>query len=1040
MTDFAGLLGFDPLNNQVINYKYFVTDASSTIRLRIDDPDGLGGIDITFSSIAVVGPTKSFIFDNDHLSKTTITTGISSCTFICQLNIPLEKDGSDDGEYTISITPQDNAGNIGSVYTRKFIYDTTKPTITQDGANPTSGTTEEKLTFKVTATDTNGLSNSAAVQLVVSSGPTSTPFPFYNMTSQGNDIYSLDFTAPSKNPGTYKYYFTCTDKAGNVSVYPENADSDLNLCLSLDITDATAPSVEISKIETLVNFNYTGIDPVYDTSQELNSVPTVYSYDNNVLEATVESGTTEVIFQFKLSTASSSDFQDLPTMQTETLTVWRSTWNTTGLTLNTNYDIRAKAKDSAGNWNIPQDSVSDGWVEINLKPTLSPVVKIDTTTNTGRLDINKVVYGKELVVNALRCGIDDSSSGNIDFAEVKFKYKEISGSNWYEISTDTDASSSELKNIVFHLDEADIPNIQRINNGVNIGEITQIKIDFTGGTTYDRVLTKTGDLWQTTVPLPPGTHDYLFEITHQISSGTVNTDSVRDPHEYGTSAGNSRIVVNPFSCVFDISTRLTDGKTYQIRAAAKDSKGNEDSEPEYLTFTYDSSKPSAPSLIEPSENVRIQANNGAGANETYHLIAEISDSDTEVVIFEMSDKEKLYWENLSNDTVGSDGWSQTSNAESVSNDTVKYIRAFAVDKAGNISSASSETKVIFDATAPQIIEFSIEGATSTVTLDNDKQYVVKVKTTDSDVKRIIFSNTGVSGTWSPSATITEFTGSGTEEDPYVYFATFSPSDTDLTSGQITATIEDTSIDATDDTGNQSSKSIDVTVRDVTPSEAEITSIAGQTVSGQLIYVSASAASISASVAPVDGGVVKFQYAHKESSSTWVQFAEVTSANLVNANWDTVALGLSEGDYYLRAVCIDDDGLTDPEPETVLVRVNNIKPEILEFTVDDSTGDIVLDSGKQYLFKMITKSTDVENVVFAAPSGSWYPSATVTAYTIGGGSRVYQAYYTSDLTDTAEDKILQVTLTDIAGNQDTEQITGVKIKDVTPSEAEISAIK
>ena len=85
------------------------------------------GIDFDRASILLIAPDQSSIPGHQ-----TIDESQSSVTW--ELNQPLSRDGSVDGEYTIQLLPIDRAGNSADVE-HTFVYDTLIPSIVSVTAN-----------------------------------------------------------------------------------------------------------------------------------------------------------------------------------------------------------------------------------------------------------------------------------------------------------------------------------------------------------------------------------------------------------------------------------------------------------------------------------------------------------------------------------------------------------------------------------------------------------------------------------------------------------------------------------------------------------------------------------------------------------------------------------------------------------------------------------------------------------------------------------------------------------------------------------------
>ena len=180
------------------------------------------GIDFDRTTILLRAPDQSSI-----LRYQTVEEAQSSITG--ELNQPLSRDGSVDGEYTIQLSLVDKAGNSADVE-HTFIYDTLIPTVVSVMAAtdsptiiPSNGLTTIESSFDgltITLSDANGETTPVSgtdlvgtgVQLL---GPGKTPLSI-TTRDNGVDTIIVSFTSLYQ-PGTYTLEITPRDIAGNVS-------------------------------------------------------------------------------------------------------------------------------------------------------------------------------------------------------------------------------------------------------------------------------------------------------------------------------------------------------------------------------------------------------------------------------------------------------------------------------------------------------------------------------------------------------------------------------------------------------------------------------------------------------------------------------------------------------------------------------------------------------------------------------------------------------------------------------------------------------
>ncbi|MEW6556290.1 MAG: Ig-like domain-containing protein [Elusimicrobiota bacterium] len=995
---------FYPLKNQVVNYDDFVTNNTSKIKITIEDPlsgsvGATSGVDIDNSSITVTGPKGSFSFGNDNIPITDqVSSSNNQCktsSFTCQLPLPLSNIGADDGTYTITIKPKENTTGLdGDTVTRIFIYDATLPTITP-ATNPTTGNTSSYITLSLTAADTNGISSAAdAVQIVYRLG-TGGADTTANMVAGAGGSYS--FTAQLTTAGTYYYYFSATDTAKNIAYSPgddtQPAVAERNM---LYIADKTAPQAVISKLETLRGYLTTGLTPsnppVYTitTSPSIIQTPTVYAAGAStytLIQATVPVETTTLSFQYRQSPSGS--WIDLTTEKTAS-TTYQTWWQTTGLTVGSYYDIRAIATDAASNTDTPTSNSSFGFITVYI--ATPPAPKSDIITD-NRIDDSARLFGDKVLISAT----PSASTRNIEYAAVKFQYKRSDTSAWTDIATDTTTDTTPT-NVTITLNENDIPYIMD-SKGVDITKsITAVKFDCTTDNTYDRSMTKSGNLWSVTIPFAPGTYQYNFDLTFADSTGLAN---LQDPHEYDDAGGNSQIIVGTFSTMFNISA-LTSNVSYDFRAVATDSRNNTDASPSYITMIYDNSAPAQPTVTEPVAPAnRLKADGAttiavkAAASDTYGL---------DVVIFQYSDDSGTTWKQIGSDADLSDGCTVQWQLPNLASDTTYYIRVFAWDTAGNISSASSNYPVILDVTDPTITNFSVVSPSTSTTLTSGTRYTLIAETLDSDIAYITYTHTLSSGTWIPSAIITSKTGSGTISDPYKYTVYFEPTNTETeTEETLTATI-------TDFCGRTGTKTLTVNSLDITPSVATLSQVnidddgdgsfnkdavdsvdndadglidedpTNPVTAGSNIYIGRNGAFLQATVSNLDGGTVKFQYS-TSATGPWTTIEEVAAATITTTTnqFIPLAFGLAEGTYYLRALVTDNDGNVDSNPTVISAIYDGTEPTINTFTAPTTT----IDCSRPFTLYAKTNNTDVSRIVFqyydpSPPTPGWVVIDTTTA--------------------------------------------------------------
>ena len=237
------------------------------------------GIDFDSTSILLIAPDQSVIPGHQ-----TVDEAQSSITW--ELDQPLSRDGSVDGEYTIQLLPVDRAGNRADAE-HTFVYDTLIPSIVSVTANtdpptiiPSNGLTAIQSSFNglnIRLSDVNGETTPVSgidlantdIQLF---GPRNTQLGI-NTRDNGIDTIIVSF-ASLFQPGTYTLEITPRDIAGNVSSHAIEYEFGLELGHST-VSDVTidgriAPIEFVNRLDeivaTLEDASATGLNLTSDGS------------------------------------------------------------------------------------------------------------------------------------------------------------------------------------------------------------------------------------------------------------------------------------------------------------------------------------------------------------------------------------------------------------------------------------------------------------------------------------------------------------------------------------------------------------------------------------------------------------------------------------------------------------------------------------------------------------------------------------------------------------------------------------------------------
>ena len=251
------------------------------------------GIDFDRTTIFLKTPDQSLIPGHQ-----TVEEAQSSITW--ELNQPLSRDGSADGEYSIQLSLFDKVGNSADVeYT--FVYDTFIPTIVSVMANtnpstviPSNGLTAIESSFDgmtIKFSDANGETTPVSgidlvgtnVQLV---GPGNVPLGI-NTHDDGVATITVSFVS-LRQPGTYTVQIVPRDMAGNVSSHAIEYE------FSLELRHSTVPVVTISGQMAPVEF-VNKLDEIIATLEDVSGTGLNLAPDGSTIAVTGPDGQVEGI-------------------------------------------------------------------------------------------------------------------------------------------------------------------------------------------------------------------------------------------------------------------------------------------------------------------------------------------------------------------------------------------------------------------------------------------------------------------------------------------------------------------------------------------------------------------------------------------------------------------------------------------------------------------------------------------------------------------------------------------------------------------------
>lgn len=293
------------------------------------------GIDFDHASILLIAPDQSVISGHQ-----TADEAQSSITW--ELNQPLSRDGSVDGEYTIQLLSVDRAGNSADVE-HTFVYDTLIPSIVSVTANtdpptaiPLNGSIAidssfERLTIQLSdaneaTTQVSGVDLVGTdVQLI---GPGDTSLGI-NTRDDGVGTIIVSFASLYQS-GTYTLEITPRDMAGNVSVHAIEYE------FGLELGHSTVSAVTIDGRMAPVEF-VNRLDEIVATLEDVSATGLNLASDGSTIAVTGPDG----------------EVEGVQTSRGENQLVWRPLQLTTDGTADGVYTVTVTPVNSGGRLGIP---------------------------------------------------------------------------------------------------------------------------------------------------------------------------------------------------------------------------------------------------------------------------------------------------------------------------------------------------------------------------------------------------------------------------------------------------------------------------------------------------------------------------------------------------------------------------------------------------------------------------------------------------------------------------------------------------------------
>ncbi|WP_145953570.1 Ig-like domain-containing protein [Alloalcanivorax xenomutans] len=649
-------------------------DSTPELTGTVDDPD---------ASIVVSVDGNDYVATNNGNGTWTLADG----------DLP----ALTDGDYTVTVTGSDGAGNEGTA-TGTVTIDTVAPEVTvepSDGALLT-GTAEAGSTVEV---DTNGDGT-----------------PDYMVEADADGNWSVTPDAPLAD-GT-EVSVTATDEAGNTSdPVTTTVDENLN-----DTTPPAAPT-----IAEVVDDVAPGTDPVLTGGSTNDTTPT--------LSGTAEAGSTVAIFQ---------DGTEIGTTTADGSGNWSFTPSTE--LAEGDYSFTATATDAAGNTSDPSTAFE---VTVDTTAPAAPTVEpTDGTILTGTAEAGSTVQVDTNGDGTPDYTVEADADGNwsvtpdaplADGTEVSVTATDEAGNTSDPVTTTVDENLNDTT-------PPAAPTIAEAVDDVAPGTDPVL----TGGSTNDTTPTLTGTAeagstvaifqdgteigtatadgsgnWSFTPSTELAEGDYSFTATATDAAGntsdpstafevTVDTTAPEAPTVEptdgtvlaGTAEAGSTVEVDTngdgtpdYTVEADADGNwsvtpdapLADGT--DVSVTARDPAGNT-SDP--VTVTVDATAPEAPAITEAQDDVEPGTDpilSGGSTNDTTPTLAGTAEAGNTVEVFQ---------DGVSLGTVAADAdgnWSFTPSTE-LGEGSYSFT-ATATDAAGNTSDPSTAFEVTVDTTAPE---------------------------------------------------------------------------------------------------------------------------------------------------------------------------------------------------------------------------------------------------------------------------------------------------------------------------------------------------
>ncbi|MES2207141.1 MAG: Ig-like domain-containing protein, partial [Pseudomonadota bacterium] len=626
--------------------------------------------------------------------------------------------GLSEGTYAIIVKAFDLAGNANPIKSSSLTVavDTTAPN-TPNAPDLTSGSdtgssNSDDITSTATPTFTGVAEDNAAIKLYDSDGTTE----IGSTTADGSGNWSI--TASTMSEATHTVTVKATDLAGNVS----NASSALTVTI-----DMTAPTVLVDTLKFSNDTGSSSTDFITKTAAQTISgtVDTNLANDETV-QVSIDNGST-----WQDATAASG----------------QKTWSLSGVTLSSSNTLKVRVVDSAGN----SGTVASQAYVLDQSAPSAPTTALDSSSDTGTSNSDSITKTVTPVISGTSEANASLTLYDTDGTTVLGTTTADGSGNW-SITSDTLSEGAHIL-VAKASDTAGNTSVASSDLEISIDTTapTASAPDLNSGSDSGR--SNSDDITSSTTPgfsgkAEVGSAVKLYDTDGSTLLGTATADG----------SGNWAIT----------SSKLSEG-THTVSIKTTDVAGNVSSASSALSVMIDTTVPTTAALTVDTVSDSGVSSSDSITNVNQPTFTGTLEAYANVNLFDTNGKTVLG--TTTADSLGN--WSVTVTQDPITTLPLAgthNITVVATDKAGNVSSKSTATKVVIDTTAPAlksaitISDTALKiGDTATATFKFTEAIsgftTADLKVENGKVTSLSSSDGGITwtGTLTPTASITDTT-------------------------------------------------------------------------------------------------------------------------------------------------------------------------------------------------------------------------------------------------------------------------------------------